>query len=588
MSEFLSPTDPRLNSFRDNDHGGVHINSSIFNHAYYVIASGVSGNIGIPDAERTFYRCLTTKLLPQSQFIDARLGAIASAEELFGVGSQRALKVAEGFDAIELFAIPVPVPESPTNLPPVSAPESKLWVYTNSSISDYSLARYEAAQGDPVNGVRIATYSKITRPCVNGAGSRVAFVTTSNSLAIVDITNGPVTNLATGQVQSMAYSPLGNYAAFVLRSNDLPTSQLVLLDFVNSLSATVNLKTPVFDDDPMSSISYAGSMSFSPDGKLLVFGALSESTDPDGTAFAAWSIYTLELSTLEIHTLIPPISGLDMGNPVFSRTSSRFIVFDAVFLQTGSDVHVADLGTGSIGLVATAAGRVGRPSFTGDDSAILYADTDNSVSTGVSVYSQPLATDKLAASGSRTRWEANSPVGITYRRGTYTASNAPPSITITAPADRIIFTSPATITITYTATDADGSISRVDLYEGTKLLFTDTNAPFASITGTNFRAGFHRYHLRAYDNRGASALSSPLRIGIRPPQGVGALGGTTTKRFELALATTNDGGFRVEYSTNFVNWTSLGSLESLSNSVYFSDTTVTNHPRRFYRAVKLP
>ena len=589
MSEFLTATDSRLNGFENRDRGGVHINSSIFNHAYYLIAAGLSGSIGIPDAERTFYRCLTTKLLPQSQFIDARLGAIASAEELYGVGSRQALKVAEGFDAIELFGAPVNVPQSPTNLPAVSGPESTLWLYYDSSIFDYSLKRYEAAQGDTTAGVRLSTFVKVTRPSVTGAGSVVAFVTSGNSLALQDITGGSPSYYASGQVQSMAFSPLGNYAAFVLRSNGLPTSQLVLLDFVNSLSATVNLKTPVFDDDPVSNISYAGSMSFSPDGKLLVFGALSESTDPDGAAFAAWSIYTLELTTLEIHTLIPPISGLDTGNPVFSRTSSRFLAFDAhPLLDTNSFIFVADLEAGTNGYVATAVGRVGRPSFTGDDSAILYADTDNSVSTGVSVYRQPLSTDKLAASGSRARWVSNSPVAITYRRGTYTATNAPPSITITSPASGSIFTSPASLTIGYTASDSDGSIAKVELYDGNKLLFTDSTAPFSNVNANNISAGFHRYHLRAYDNRGASTTSNPLRIGIRPSQGVGAIAGTTTKRFELALATTNSGSYRVEYSTNMVNWTSLGSLESLSNSVYFSDTTVTNHPRRFYRAVKLP
>lgn len=586
MSQLIPPSDPRLDNFQNKDHGGVHINSSIINHAYYLIASGLSDSIGISDAERTFYRCLTTKLLPQSQFIDARLGAIASAEELFGSGSQQVLKVAEGFDAIELFGAPVNVPQSPTNIPAVAGPESTLWLYYDTSIFDYSLARYEAAAGDAANGVRIATSAKVARPSVTGAGSVVAFVTAGHSLALQDIVNGTPSYFAPGQVQSMAFSPLGNYAAFVLRSNGLPTSQLVVLDLVNSLSATVNLKTPVFDGDPVSNISYAGSMSFSPDGKLLVFGALSETTDPDGTAFAAWSIYTLELSSLEIHTLIPPIAGLDTGNPFFSRTSSRFVVFDALY-QGDSYVHVADLATGSNGIVGIAVGRPGRPSFTGDDSAILYADTDNSVATGASVYRQPLSADKRAASGSRTRWISNSPVGITYRRGTYTATNAPPIITITAPADGSIFTSPANFTLSYNATDSDG-ISKVELYEGSKLLIADTNAPFTSFTASNFRAGFHRYHLRAYDNRGASTLSSPLRIGIRPSQGAGTMIGTTSKRFELALGTTNSGSYRVEYSTNMVNWTSLGSLESLSNAVYFSDTTVTNHPRRFYRAVKLP
>jgi hypothetical protein len=352
-----------------------------------------------------------------------------------------------------------------------------------------------------------------------------------------------------------------------------------VLDIGNNTNVTLKSPTPVFDD--------AGSMSFSPDGKLLVFAALTKFNGPDGTSFNRGSIYTLDLLTLEIRPLIPPIPDLYMGNPSFSRTSSRFVVFDAMF-QTDSHVYVADLETGSVGQVATAVGRVGRPSFTGDDTAILYADTDSSVSSGVSVFRQPLSTDKLASSGSRARWVSNSPVAITYRRGTYTATNAPPSINITSPANGSIFTSPASFTIAYTASDSDGSIAKVGLYDGNQLLLTDSTAPFTAFNASNFRAGFHRYHLRAYDDRGAATTSSPLRIAIKPSQTNGVFTATGTKRFELALGTTNTGSYRLEYSTNLVNWISLGSTESLSNAVYFSDTGVTNHPRRFYRAVKLP
>jgi Zn-dependent metalloprotease len=582
MSEFVP-----LPLTEAGDRGGVHINSSIINRAYYLIAAGLGGGIGISDSERIFYRTLTTKFLPQSQFIDARVGAIASAEELFGVGSRQALKVAEGFDAIELFGAPVNVPQSPTNLPAVSAPESTLWLYYDSSIFDYSLRRYEAAQSDTNSGVRLATFTKVTRPSVTGGGALVAFVTTDNSLALLNITNGPPTYTASGLVQAQAFSPNASYAAISLRSNGVPTSQLAILDFVRNNTLIVDLKTPVFDDDPISNISYAGSMTFSPDERTLVFGALSEGTETDGSSFSAWGLYTLDMTTYEIHTLMPPLAGLDMGNPAFSRTSSRFVVFDALF-QGDSYVFVSDLATGSNGVIGTAIGRVGRPSFTGDDSAVLYADTDNSVSTGVSVYRQALGANKLFASGSRTRWVSNSPVAITYRRGTYTATNAPPSISITSPADGSVFTSPASFVIAYSASDPDGAIAKVELYEGSKLLFTDTNAPFTSVTGNNFRAGFHRYHLRAYDDRGAATTSSPLRIAIKPSQTNGVFTATGTKRFELALGTTNTGSYRLEYSTNLVNWISLGSTESLSNAVYFSDTGVTNHPRRFYRAVRLP
>ena len=578
MSAFIQTTQ---------DEGGVHLNSSIINRAYYLIASGMSGSLGLTDSEKIFYRCLTTKFLPQSQFIDARLGCIASAEELFGVGSRQALKVAEGFDAIELFGSPAKVDQSPTNLPAVSAPDSALWVYFDATISGYSLGRRETALGDPTNGVKLVGGVKFSRPSVTGNGSKVAYVTAGNSLALLDTAGGTPNLYAVGQVHSAAFSPLANFAAIVLRSNGLPTSQIVLLDFVNSLSATVNLKTPVFDSSPISNISYADSMTFSPDGSQLVFDALSTSTGPDGRTFSAWAIYSLDMASLDIKVLIPPNAELQSGNPCFSKTSSRFMLFETVYGSSSVPI-VVDLERGTLGAISAIPGRLGYPCFTGDDSAIIYADTDNSVTTGVSIYRQGLSADKLAASGTRTRWVGNSSLGIIYRFGSYTATNAPPTITFTSPTNGSIFTSPANFTLSYSATDLDGGISKVELYEGSTLLITDTNAPFTAFTASNFRAGFHRYHLRAYDNRGAATTSSPLRIAIKPSQTNGVFIPTGTRRFELALGTTNTGSYRMEYSTNLVNWISLGSTESLSNAVYFSDISVTNHPRRFYRAVKLP
>jgi Zn-dependent metalloprotease/Tol biopolymer transport system component len=582
MSEFVS-----LPETENGDHGGVHINSSIINRAYYLIASGLSGSIGIPEAERTFYRCLTTKLLPQSQFIDARLGAVASAEELFGLGSRQALKVAEGFDAIELFGAPVNVPQSPTNLPAVSAPDSTMWVYYDFSISDYSLARYEAAKGDAANGTRIATFSKVTRPSVTGGGSVVAYVTSGNSLALLSTTGGTPSLAANGLVFTMTFSPLADRAAFVLLSNGQPTNQIVLLDFVNNVTTTVELTTPVFDAAPIKNISAAGAMSFSPDNKFLAFTAKSTAVDPDGISFSAWSIYLLDLATLEIKPLIPPNAELEILQPFFSRTSSRYLLFE---VQYSSDfyIYVADLEAGTLGYITNTFGKVARACFTGDDRAIVYSATDATAVSGASLYRLNLSADKLSASGIRTLWRFDSPVGVTYRRGTYTATNAPPSITFTAPADGSIFTSPANFNLSYNAADLDGSIAKVELYEGNVMLIARTNAPFTNFTASNFRAGFHRYHLRAYDDRGASTLSSPLRIAIKPSQTNGVFTASGTKRFELALGTTNTGSYRLEYSTNLVNWTPLGSTESLSNAVYFSDTGVTNHPRRFYRAVKLP
>ncbi|PYQ56690.1 MAG: hypothetical protein DMF58_20110, partial [Acidobacteria bacterium] len=77
MSQYVNTTD---------DHGGVHTNNGIVNHAYYLLAEGLDGGIGRNNASAIFYRALTQHLTKDSQFIDARIAAVNSANELFGSG----------------------------------------------------------------------------------------------------------------------------------------------------------------------------------------------------------------------------------------------------------------------------------------------------------------------------------------------------------------------------------------------------------------------------------------------------------------------------------------------------------------------
>lgn len=99
MSEYWQTTE---------DNGGVHINSSIINHCFYLLAEGLSGAIGIADAARIFYRANTVHLVPNSDFVDARLACIQSADEIFGADSNPARKTAEAFDAVEIFGAGLP------------------------------------------------------------------------------------------------------------------------------------------------------------------------------------------------------------------------------------------------------------------------------------------------------------------------------------------------------------------------------------------------------------------------------------------------------------------------------------------------
>ncbi len=97
------------------------------------------------------------------------------------------------------------------------------------------------------------------------------------------------------------------------------------------------------------------------------------------------------------------------------------------------------------------------------------------------------------------------------------AVNAPPTVTITAPANNAVYLAPANITLAASAADADGSVARVDFYQGTNLIGGATAAPF-SISWTNVAAGTYSVTALATDNSGASTTSSPvtLRVNAAP------------------------------------------------------------------------
>jgi hypothetical protein len=94
--------------------------------------------------------------------------------------------------------------------------------------------------------------------------------------------------------------------------------------------------------------------------------------------------------------------------------------------------------------------------------------------------------------------------------------NTPPAVSITSPAGNATFTSPASITINATATDADGSISNVQFFNGTTLLGSDASSPY-SFAWTNVAAGTYIITAKATDNSGAVTTSSAISITVNTP-----------------------------------------------------------------------
>ncbi len=90
-------------------------------------------------------------------------------------------------------------------------------------------------------------------------------------------------------------------------------------------------------------------------------------------------------------------------------------------------------------------------------------------------------------------------------------SNVPPTVSITSPANNAVFTAPASITIDASASDSDGAISKVEFFQGSTLLNTDTTAPY-SFTWTNVPTGTYSLTAKATDNRNAVTTSSAITV----------------------------------------------------------------------------
>ncbi|HSD79942.1 MAG TPA: Ig-like domain-containing protein, partial [Solirubrobacteraceae bacterium] len=107
--------------------------------------------------------------------------------------------------------------------------------------------------------------------------------------------------------------------------------------------------------------------------------------------------------------------------------------------------------------------------------------------------------------------------GVTTSGGstiTVGAANTAPTVSITSPANGAIFPWKPTITITATASDSDGTVTRVEFRDGTTVLGSDTSAPY-SFTWRNVPPGNHVLTARATDNTGAVTTSSPVNITVR-------------------------------------------------------------------------
>ena len=95
------------------------------------------------------------------------------------------------------------------------------------------------------------------------------------------------------------------------------------------------------------------------------------------------------------------------------------------------------------------------------------------------------------------------------------AVNALPTVSITAPVAGSNLIAPATIALTATAADSDGTIAKVAYYRDASLIGSSTTAPYA-LNWSSAAAGTYSLTARATDNKGGVTTSAPVSVVVKP------------------------------------------------------------------------
>ena len=161
---------------------------------------------------------------------------------------------------------------------------------------------------------------------------------------------------------------------------------------------------------------------------------------------------------------------------------------------------------------------------------------------------------------------------------TVTGGNVPPSVAITSPTNGSTFTAPWTGTINATASDADGTVTKVDFFAGTTRLGTVSNPPAnLSFTVTNLAAGSYTLKAVATDNGGATNSSAGVNINVvasasivlSSPQRVSA------SAFQFSYAATAGMDYVVLRSDTLPGLLPISTNRATSSTVTFTDNNAT-------------
>jgi Zn-dependent metalloprotease len=357
------------------DNGGVHINSGIINHAYYLLSQSVTKN----KAEKLYYRALSNYMTKSSQFIDCRLAFEQAAKDLYGDGSAEYNAVTSAFYSVgigdesgggEGSPPPGELPMNPGQDYILSVdinPEDPNTLYISNTIASEFLD--------------VSQTSVKSKPSISDDGVFAVFTSNDDVMRAIDLTKDPFEewDLSNEYIwDNVAISKDGSKIAAITTEID---SAIWIYSFDEGW-AKYKLYNPTFTEGVVTyNVLYADALEWDYSGEYLIYDAYNELKNDNGEDIDYWDMGIIRVwnnSTNywgdgrieKIFSSLP--EGVNVGNPSLSKNSPYIMAFD-YFDSYSDDTYVlaANLETGDLAEVFSNQ-VLGYPNYSKNDKKLVF------------------------------------------------------------------------------------------------------------------------------------------------------------------------------------------------------------------------
>lgn len=352
------------------DNGGVHINSGIINHAYYLFAQ----DVGRDAAEQVFYRALSTYLVRSSNFKELRFAVIQSAGDLYGQSAINAAVTA--FDEVGIIdGSPVDVEDDY-----ITNPGQDLLLVSDQDLSQLYL--FNLQTGEEIYNP-LSTTPLLSKPSITDDGSRIVYVGVDNHIHLIDLDwsfNPPaVDEIIISQTPDWRNAVISKDGRFLALLENVVANEIIVYDLLNDDVSAFELTNPTYSEGlSTGEVKYADVMEFDATGTSIMYDAFNEVSGNTGTLefwdvgfvevwnpqFDTWALGNID----KLFSNLP--EGVNIGNPTFSKNSPYIIALD-VFEASDYEVVGINLETQDVNSIFLNTG-LGYPSYSRDDAFMVY------------------------------------------------------------------------------------------------------------------------------------------------------------------------------------------------------------------------